>query len=30
LAISFLALHLTQYPSGIKIFPSTRFMRWTV
>ena len=30
LAISFLALHLTQYPSGIKSLTAPRFMRWTV
>ena len=27
LEISFLALHLTQYPSGIRVFPPNRFMR---
>jgi len=29
-AISFLALHLTQYPSAIKMFTVVRFMRQTV
>jgi hypothetical protein len=29
-AISFLALHLTQYPSAIKIITVVRFMRQTV
>jgi hypothetical protein len=28
--ISFLALHLTQYPSGIENFPARRIMRQTV
>jgi hypothetical protein len=28
--ISFLALHLTQYPSGIKMFLRQRFMRRAV
>jgi hypothetical protein len=26
-AISFLALHLTQYPSGIRLYRPARFMR---